>query len=64
MQARVKGVEGDATVKGTHAYHLEKASNAVFSKLLLLLTHLKQNKEFSKFQLQIGGRFPREHYEA
>ncbi|KAI7087036.1 hypothetical protein KC356_g4542 [Hortaea werneckii] len=64
VQARVKGVEGDATVKGTHAYHLEKASNAVFSKLLLLLTHLKQNKEFSKFQLQIGGRFPREHYEA
>ncbi|KAI7217442.1 hypothetical protein KC333_g4220 [Hortaea werneckii] len=64
VQARVKGVEGDAAVKGTHAYHLEKASNAVFSKLLLLLTHLKQNKEFSKFQLQVGGRFPREHYEA
>ncbi|KAI7510959.1 hypothetical protein KC347_g3845 [Hortaea werneckii] len=64
VQARVKGVEGDAIVKGTHAYHLEKASNAVFSKLLLLLTHLKQNKEFSKLQLQIGGRFPREHYET
>ncbi|KAI7312325.1 hypothetical protein KC315_g12015 [Hortaea werneckii] len=64
VQARVKGIEGDAAVKGTHAYHLEKASNAVFSKLLLLLTHLKQNKEFSKFQLQVGGRFPREHYEA
>lgn len=64
VQSRIKGTDGAVTVKGTHAYHLEKARNQVFSKLLLLLTSLKQNKEFSKFQLRVGGHFPREHYEA
>ena len=64
VQSRVKGTDGDALVKGTHAYNLEKARNTVFSKLLLLLTNLKTNAEFSKFQLRVGGRFPRENYEG
>lgn len=63
VQARVRGTDGDPNVKGTHAHNLEKARNAVLSKLLLLITDMKTNAAFSKFQLRVGGRFPREEYE-
>ncbi|KAK5126657.1 hypothetical protein LTR85_009591 [Meristemomyces frigidus] len=64
VRSRVRGTDGNAKVKGTHAYHLDKARNVVFSKLILLLTNLKTNAAFSKFQLRVGGRFPSEEYEG
>lgn len=64
VRSRVKGTDGSAKVQGTHAYHLDQARDAVFSKLLLLLTNLKTNAAFSKFQLRVGGRFPSEEYEG
>lgn len=64
VRSRVKGTDGNMHVKGTHAYNLEKARHAVLSKLLLVITGLRTNAEFSKFQLRVGGRFPREEYEG
>lgn len=55
---------GDPNTKGTRAYHLNKARTAVFSKLILLVTNLRMNSAFSKFQVSLGGRFPREEYEG
>lgn len=63
VQSRVKGVEGDARRKGTHGYNLEKARQTVFGKVLLLLNEMRTNSAFSKFQLRVGGKFPREEYE-
>ena len=56
IRSRVKGHSGDRTRRGTHAYNLEKARMAVFSKLVLLLSSVRTNSAFSKFQLRIGGR--------
>ncbi|KAK0247699.1 hypothetical protein LTS09_017183 [Friedmanniomyces endolithicus] len=64
IRARITGTDGDVKVKGTHAYHLEKARDAVFSKSMLLLNNLKTNSQFSKFQLRVGGRFPAAEYEG
>ncbi|KAK5147335.1 hypothetical protein LTR32_001224, partial [Rachicladosporium monterosium] len=64
VRTRITGTDGDVKVKGTHAYHLEKARDAVFSKSMLLLNNLKTNSQFSKFQLRIGGRFPAAEYEG
>ena len=64
VQSRVKGVEGDVNKKGTHAHNLEKARVTVFSKLLLLLNEMRTNSAFSKFQVRVGGRFPKEEYEG
>lgn len=64
VQSRVKGVEGDIRKKGTHAYNLEKARLKVFSKTLLLLNEMRTNSAFSKFQVRVGGRFPKEEYEG
>jgi len=60
---RVTGSGGDENMKGTHAHHLEKARTAMFVKLAALQQSLKTNAAFSKFQLQIGGKFPRQDYE-
>ncbi|KAK0315294.1 hypothetical protein LTR82_012621 [Friedmanniomyces endolithicus] len=64
VRARITGTDGDVKVMGTHAYHLEKARDAVFSKSMLLLNNLKTNSQFSKFQLRVGGRFPAAEYEG
>jgi hypothetical protein len=64
VQSRVRGVEGDIQKKGTHAYNLEKARLTVFGKLLLLLNDMRTNSAFSKFQVRVGGRFPKEEYEG
>lgn len=64
VRSRCLQIDGDEDVKGTRAYHLEKARIQVFSKLVTLLTTLKQNSNFSKFQLRVGGRFPQEEYES
>jgi hypothetical protein len=63
VRSRVRKVDGDENVKGTQAYHLEKARTAVFIKLLTLITNLQQNSGFSKFQIRVGGRFPHEVYQ-
>ena len=62
IQSRFNGKHGDITRKGTHAYNLDKARTALFGKLIIVLNNLKTNSEFSRFQINIGGKFPREEY--
>jgi hypothetical protein len=64
VRANVGGLAGNVSHKGTHAYRLEKARLALFGKLIIVVNNLKQNSEFSAFQLHIGGKFPREEYLA
>lgn len=64
IKSRVQQIDGDENVKGTRAYHLDKARSQVFLKLIGLLSRLKQNSAFSKAQIRVGGRFPREEYEG
>ncbi|SMR51033.1 unnamed protein product [Zymoseptoria tritici ST99CH_1E4] len=64
VTSRIQRIDGDEDTKGTRAYHLEQARRKVFTKLLSLLTTLRQNSAFSKFQLRVGGRFPQEEYEG
>ncbi|EMC94785.1 hypothetical protein BAUCODRAFT_124379 [Baudoinia panamericana UAMH 10762] len=64
LTSRIRGTDGDVKVKGTHAYQLNEAFDTVVSKLLSLLTNLRTNAAFSKFQVRIGGRFPIEEYEG
>ncbi|KAK4508098.1 hypothetical protein PRZ48_001836 [Zasmidium cellare] len=64
VKSRVQKIDGDSSVKGTRGYHLEKARLQVFTKLVSLLTTLQQNSAFSRMQLRVGGRFPREEYDG
>lgn len=62
-KSAIRDLGGDARVRGTHANHLDAARRTVFSKLVFLLNTLSTNSAFSRYQIPIGGRFPREEYE-
>lgn len=64
VQIRVSGKGGNSSQKGTHAYNLQSARMALFGKLVIVLNNLKTNSDFSQFQLSIGGKFPKEEYQA
>lgn len=51
--------EGDLSLKSSPGRRLEKARHKILGKLLLLLPSLKQHADFQKFELSIGGQFPR-----
>lgn len=60
---RLFDTAGDEHVQGTHASNLANARGIVFSKLIRVLSSLQKNTEFSKFQVRLGGDFPRHEYE-
>lgn len=61
--SRVRGTAGDVNQKGSHAYMLDKAKVQVMTKILAVLSQVQMNAGFEKFQVVVGGRFPRETYE-
>jgi len=56
--------EGDMSLKSSPGKRLEKARRKIFGKLLLLLPSLKQHADWQKWEPSIGGKFPRETYDA
>ena len=63
VTVRVVDTAGDENVRGTHAYNLATASRIIFLKLIRLLGNLQKNTAFSKYQVRLGGDFPRHEYE-
>ncbi|KAH8668209.1 hypothetical protein BGZ60DRAFT_377054 [Tricladium varicosporioides] len=63
IDARMHGTEGDMDLKTSPGRRLEKVRHKVFGKLLLLLPSLEQHADWEKWELTIGGKFPRESYE-
>ncbi|TVY90187.1 Uncharacterized protein LAWI1_G001995 [Lachnellula willkommii] len=61
--ARLHGTEGDMEVKDSPGRKLEKVRYKIFQKLLVLLPSLQQHADWQKWELTIGGKFPREAYE-
>lgn len=62
--ARVRGDEGDPEDKASPGRKLEKARNEVFAKSQALLANLKASSEFTRWQIHVGGKFPREAYDG
>lgn len=63
LNARVRGEEPDQEELDASFRKLEKARNKVFSKLLLMLNSLRTYGEFQKWEIPIGGKFPKQQYE-
>jgi hypothetical protein len=59
VRARLHDTEGDMEMKTSPGRQLEKARHKIFGKLMLLLPSLKQHAEWQKWELTIGGKFPR-----
>lgn len=63
VNIRLRGAEGDRKSKDSPGAKLEKARLAVFTKCNVLLTGLRAQSAFVKFDIPIGGKFPRETYQ-
>ncbi|OJJ50794.1 hypothetical protein ASPZODRAFT_148204 [Penicilliopsis zonata CBS 506.65] len=64
VAARMRGDEGDMTLKSSAGRKLEKARNKVFSKQMLMLNGLRTYSGFLKWEVPIGGRFPKKQYDS
>ncbi|KAI7363165.1 hypothetical protein KC354_g6695 [Hortaea werneckii] len=64
VRMRLRGGEGDITLKDSPGYQLDKARQKVYSKCGTVLTGLRTQASFVKFDIPIGGKFPRERYQA
>lgn len=64
VTARMRGEEGDLTIKGSTSRRLEKARNKIFSKQMLMLNGLREYSGFLRWEVPIGGRFPKKRYDS
>ncbi|KAF2103870.1 hypothetical protein NA57DRAFT_70079 [Rhizodiscina lignyota] len=60
--SRIRGDEGNPDDKKSPGHRLEKARVKVFSKMMLALNGLRAYSGFQKWEVPIGGRFPRKEY--
>ncbi|KAJ5915602.1 hypothetical protein N7466_011535 [Penicillium verhagenii] len=64
LSARIRGDEGDVTLKSSAGRKLEKARHKVFSKQMLMLAGLRTYSGFLTWEVPIGGKFPKEQYDS
>lgn len=64
VSARMRGEEGDLTIKSSAGRRLEKARNRVFSKQMLMLNGLREYSGYLRWEVPIGGRFPKQQYDS
>ncbi|KAJ5082259.1 hypothetical protein N7532_011302 [Penicillium argentinense] len=64
LSARMRGDEGDLNLKTSAGRKLEKARHKVFSKQMLMLNGLRTYSEFLRWEVPIGGRFPKKQYDS
>ncbi|OJD30580.1 mfs transporter [Diplodia corticola] len=64
FRCRIRGDEGDPRVKTSAGRRMTKARLKVFQKQLMLTTNLRAMADFQKWEVPIGGKFPREIYET
>ncbi|KFY72534.1 hypothetical protein V499_07347 [Pseudogymnoascus sp. VKM F-103] len=63
-RVRLNNTEGDMRSKTSPHRQLQKARHKIFGKLMMILPSLKQHAEWQKWEPAVGGKFPRETYEA
>lgn len=64
VTARARGDEGDMTLKTSAGRRLEKARHRVYAKQILMLSSLRTYSDFLKWEVPIGGRFPKQQYDT
>lgn len=64
VQSRVRNDAGDLENKQSPGHRLSKMRMKVFAKQMQLLTALKTYSNFIKWEIPIGGKFPKKQYDA
>lgn len=63
VRARLRGLDDDPNIKGSVSHRLEKARHTIFGKCNLVLSGMRARTGFIKFDIPVGGKFPRKKYE-
>ncbi|EEA25268.1 hypothetical protein TMatcc_006510 [Talaromyces marneffei ATCC 18224] len=63
LLARARGDEGDMTLKSSAGRRLEKARHRAYAKQSIAINGLRSYADSLKWEIQVGGRFPRDQYE-
>ena len=63
MSARIRGDERDMAGKHSPGRRLQKARMKVYNKQMLLLSNMKVYSTFTKWEILMGGRFPKKKYD-
>lgn len=64
VRARLQGIDEDPTIKGSVGQRLEKSRRQIFGKCNLLLSGMRARTSFIKFDIPLGGKFPKKQYEV
>ncbi|KZF26963.1 hypothetical protein L228DRAFT_258315 [Xylona heveae TC161] len=62
VRLRLAGVDGDCNNRKSPAHRLSKVRQKVFSKQMLLIGGLREHFSFVRYELSVGGKFPKERY--
>jgi hypothetical protein len=63
VMARIRDDEGDTSDSNSPGYQLAKARNKVFAKQMLQIQGLRMHSAFVKWEVPLGGKFPKEDYD-
>lgn len=64
ISGRMRGDEGEYLLKTSQGRKLEKARHKVFSKQMLMLAGLREYSGFLRWEVPVGGRFPKKQYDS
>ncbi|KAJ5528814.1 hypothetical protein N7527_002207 [Penicillium freii] len=64
ISGRMRGDEGEYLLKTSSGRKLEKARHKVFSKQMLMLAGLRTYSGFLRWEVPVGGRFPKKQYDS
>lgn len=64
VSGRMRGDEGERLLKTSPGRKLEKARHKVFAKQMLMLAGLRTYSGFLRWEVPVGGRFPKKQYDS
>ena len=62
LKLRLSGGLGDQTLKDSPGSRLDKSRHNIYAKCNILLSSLRAQSAFVKYDIPVGGRFPAENY--
>jgi hypothetical protein len=64
VSVRMRKIEGDVKDKKSPGYILQKTRIELFNKLVLAMQNLRTYRDYVKWEIPIGGKFPTKQYDV
>jgi len=64
LEYRIRGLEGDLKLISSPGRRLKSARSEILYQELALLAEMRQHSKMTKYEVSIGGKFPKGVYDA